>query len=526
VLVQRTIQFLVGVLVIVGLLSVTVFCQQAFDPKTIKVTRWVDSTTHPTSYIDFNRSRNFSPSASIKKLQASLNANLAEIDIVVNQDLYPLIESSLDTFFTDLALDGYNVTLYTALETQSATALRDLLRQDWQTRGIRGAILIGDLAVPWYEMDEPAEWGGAHVEFPCDLFYMDLDGSWGDSNSNGLYDSHDGALLADIWIGRLTASPMQLNGATEVTVLQNYFSKNHRYRTGEFRLNDHALSFIDDDWCTTGWSADVASAYPSTDSIVLPESTIRLNYITRLRETSNNRYDHVLLCSHSSAFSHSIRNNSTYEQFHNYHIESFMMQAISYNLFACSNARYIETDNMGGWYIYETNYGLLSIGSTKTGSMLEFRDFYYPLAWGYNFGEAFLYWAQLNIETYAGEQSRAWFYGMCIQGDPTIKIARYQYIGQPCLYLPGDINGNGSVIGADVTFGVRYLKGLGSIPPDSCVNDSVPTINHWLYVAADVNGDCRFMGSDITRLVQYLKGVSTIQNCRFFPPPPILRERR
>jgi hypothetical protein len=91
----------------------------------------------------------------------------------------------------------------------------------------------------------------------------------------------------------------------------------------------------------------------------------------------------------------------------------------------------------------------------------------------------------------------------------------------PCDYLPGDINGNGSVIGADVTFGVRYLKGLGSIPPDSCNNDSIGTPNHYLYVAADVNADCLFRGSDITRLVSYFKGSAVLQSCRFFPPPPL-----
>jgi hypothetical protein len=89
----------------------------------------------------------------------------------------------------------------------------------------------------------------------------------------------------------------------------------------------------------------------------------------------------------------------------------------------------------------------------------------------------------------------------------------------PCEYMLGDINSNGSVIGADVTYGVRYFKGLGNPPPDSCFNDSVSTLTHWLYVAGDVNASCTFAGSDITRLVSYFKGLSALQYCRFFPPP-------
>ncbi len=86
----------------------------------------------------------------------------------------------------------------------------------------------------------------------------------------------------------------------------------------------------------------------------------------------------------------------------------------------------------------------------------------------------------------------------------------------PCDYLPGDINGDGNRIGGDVTFGVRYFKGLGPQPPDSCYMDSASS---YLYVAGDCNGDCQFRGSDITRLVQYFKGNASLSYCHFFPPP-------
>jgi|GEM_PF-2439071 len=87
-----------------------------------------------------------------------------------------------------------------------------------------------------------------------------------------------------------------------------------------------------------------------------------------------------------------------------------------------------------------------------------------------------------------------------------------------CEYLPGDINGDGNRIGGDVTYGVRYFKGIGSAPPDSCFMDSTGT---YLYVAGDVNGNCEFRGSDITRLVAYFKGAASLSFCHFFPPPII-----
>jgi beta-lactamase superfamily II metal-dependent hydrolase len=87
----------------------------------------------------------------------------------------------------------------------------------------------------------------------------------------------------------------------------------------------------------------------------------------------------------------------------------------------------------------------------------------------------------------------------------------------PCAYLLGDINGDGTVMGGDVTYGVRFFKALGLPPPDSCYDDSLPG-NGYLYVAGDVNGDCEFRGSDITRLVSYFKGSATLSYCYLFPP--------
>jgi hypothetical protein len=84
-----------------------------------------------------------------------------------------------------------------------------------------------------------------------------------------------------------------------------------------------------------------------------------------------------------------------------------------------------------------------------------------------------------------------------------------------CIYLLGDINGDRQLAGDDVTFGVRFFKGSGIRPPDSCYMDSTQA---FLFVAGDVNGNCEFRGSDITRIVSYFKGFVDLNFCHFFPP--------
>jgi len=80
--------------------------------------------------------------------------------------------------------------------------------------------------------------------------------------------------------------------------------------------------------------------------------------------------------------------------------------------------------------------------------------------------------------------------------------------GPGCHYVVGDINGNGSLNGIDVTYGVSYFKG-GLLPPYSC--ECTPG-NTW-FVAGDVNGSCVFNGIDITYLVSYFKGGAAPRGC-------------
>jgi len=69
-------------------------------------------------------------------------------------------------------------------------------------------------------------------------------------------------------------------------------------------------------------------------------------------------------------------------------------------------------------------------------------------------------------------------------------------------YIPGDVNGDLQVMGSDVTYLVRYFKGLG-LPPPVEVNG--------FYPGADANGDCQNRGGDVTYLVAFFKG----------GPPPV-----
>jgi hypothetical protein len=133
---------------------------------------------------------------------------------------------------------------------------------------------------------------------------------------------------------------------------------------------------------------------------------------------------------------------------------------------------------------------------------------------GGTIGNCWFYWANSQMGDGVGLQNDSLTgedMAFCLQG------------GAPCEYMQGDINGDGQRIGGDVTYGVRYFKGTGATPIDSCFMDSTGA---YIYVSGDVNGNCEFRGSDITRLVAFFKGTAQISYCHFFPPPPLRDNKR
>ena len=88
---------------------------------------------------------------------------------------------------------------------------------------------------------------------------------------------------------------------------------------------------------------------------------------------------------------------------------------------------------MGGAYIFNDGQKALTvIGSTKTGSMLDFRYFYDSLGDNNSIGAAFKDWFE-DIAPY-DEWDLFWHYGMTISGDPMIV-----FLG--VIYPPLDFSG-------------------------------------------------------------------------------------
>ncbi len=163
----------------------------------------------------------------------------ADISILVDASLYPNINTALDQYLIDLQTDGHTV----FLSTVSGGSPVDI--KDWVIErcnaGSEGFVFVGDITSAWAEVSGD--------QFPCDLFYMDLDGTWQDNNSDGVYEVHtagSGDMAPEVYIGRLYAHSLTYD--TEASMVNGYFDKAHDYRLNLLTQPWRGLEYVEEDW--------------------------------------------------------------------------------------------------------------------------------------------------------------------------------------------------------------------------------------------------------------------------------------
>lgn len=513
--------------------------------RSIPITHWPDYISgHPTGFDEWRAKTGNPGPFKIELAAASATAQKNDLGIFcifVNSSLYPQIQTSIDTYIADLNTDGYSVKLY---QSSGGTVqdFRQFLIGEYND-GMVGFVLIGDFPVPWYET---TCWE-SYDSFPIDLYYMDMDGVWTDTDSNGLFDLHTGDLGPEVWMGRLTASPMTLYGATEAGLINNYFVKNHSYRIGQHFLDNRGLAYIDDDWAywAADWGGSLGMVYDSMVIVSDGAATIATDYEHRLTEN----YESILLCAHSWPNGHSFKIGDEWIGGDTYVQEVVTIDPIAhfYNMFACSNGRYVESDYMTGWYIFCNSHGLSCLGSAKTGSMLYFEYFYDPFSQGRTVGQAFYDW----FNTVAGwgfpQDDICWFYGMSLCGDPTLRHLEAAALAiltdslcsgdldmaysdtvevtggiSPYVFaLAGGALPDGISLGSQTGIIEGTCNRAGAFEFDIEINDSgEPTqtdTRHYSlrvnYICGDANGDHTMNILDVTYLIYFLyKGGPAPQN--------------
>jgi len=384
----------------------------------VPLLKWVGPEgSHPGTYEEWITANPLSSLYTVLDRVALGDGRRGAVAILTQQSLAAALAPSLSRLVSNLQSEGFTVLSY-QVSGGTPDSLRGFLRNLYNSNGIEGAFFVGNLPVCWFEIANDFEQYG-YAQFPCDLFYMDLDGTWLDTmtTGNGKYDGHEGAIEPEIYVGRLTPTGI----GTDTVVLKNYFRKDNAFRRDTLFLNPQALVFVDDDWFLWDslWAHDVTLLYPDTLNVWDKETTRAAVYRAKLN--APRAWDAVFVHSNSSLHQFVYNNGNSYDYYYGSEYRTQDPPVNFYNHFACSFSRYTDNGYGGGQSIFNQGYGVGEIGSTKTGSMLEFGRFYQPLGQGKNLGEAFREWFVYIDSAGVDFYELCWHYGMTLLADPFLK---------------------------------------------------------------------------------------------------------
>ena len=157
--------------------------------------------------------------------------------------------------------------------------------------------------------------------------------------------------------------------------------------------------------------------------IVKAEQFTNTNYLSCL---NNSKYEFIQLAAHSSFLLHEFKWNGNVKYIYQDDIYNASKHQIGYNLFCCSACKWTYSTSqrcLGESYLFgEHTKALALVGSTKTGSMLQFDKFYTPLGAGICMGQSLKNWWINFMGNYHTDYQIHWHYGMSILGDPLVNF--------------------------------------------------------------------------------------------------------
>jgi len=350
------------------------------------------------------------------------NTLLPEYLIIVEKNIFLSLTKEIKTYAEDVhAVFGYGIILE-YVENPNPDSLKTLI-VNYQNN-LCGVFLIGDMGECYFEAQNDYGKYGYRI-WPCDLFFMDLDGIWTDSDSNGVYDTHSGNVAPEIFLGRLSTAGLSSYG-NEADLIRRQLKKSHDYwwKTS-YHAQSTTLNYIDKSWISWFPASTIKKVFST-----LAISDVRYSYDPNfsvsdyLSRITSNIYGFTHLAAHSSPLRHAFTNNYIY----NNQIKTINSNNYAYNLYCCSACNWTEGDTdgyLGGAYLFNNGKTIAVVGSTKIGGMRpdSASCFYTQLPFK-NLGESYLHWWRQYGDNHS-DNCRNFHYGMTILGDPTIDF-RYQ----------------------------------------------------------------------------------------------------
>ena len=365
----------------------------------------------------------------IMNIPASNQADLLhKVLIIVDSTLYSELTFEINRYAYDIHyVYGCNV-IMEQVDSETCLDIKSLIVS--YQNNLDGCIFIGDIVPAFYEAnkDYAIPNNNSYVVWPSDMYYMDLTGTWADTDNNNIFNQYTGDKRPEIFVGRISTSNMG-NLIGEIEGMRLYLNKNHKYWIGHRKVNKrYGLTYTNLHWQDyDGFLDAISDLYGNNcyDSC-RPAYYTSFGKTDYLQKLNNNRYEFIQLASHSG-FDHHEQFGLSNSWIYGSEIFSNGIKALGLNLFCCSACCWTKDTQpnhafLGGDYVYSPySDALCVVGCTKAGGMYQFEYFYPQLGYAKTMGQALVYWWR-NKYLIDYNREISWNFGLTIIGDPLVNF--------------------------------------------------------------------------------------------------------
>ena len=316
------------------------------------------------------------------------------VAIIIDSDTYSGLASEVQRLGSDVE-DDLQVRVFILPDDWSdIRRIKDVLIDKYNHDGLIGAILIGEIPTAYFEFQD----SGA---MPTDWYFEDLSDKFIDSDGDGKFEREYYAMetditMRDIWTGRIKPP---VGGSEGMTLLKDYFDRNHDYRTGSLTYSEKMLYFgsvaiNQNDMNQADYNDlvdqidEFTGLYESDDDVnSIYDTDLEVQKSAYLSELSNS-YDFVFVNIHGSVTTQWL--GSSVSVYHN-EIRDARPQGLFNVLASCSNGDFTRDNYLAGWHLFSGNSLVVMANSTVAmlvgATSVEFLRDYIPLGLGVTFGD-------------------------------------------------------------------------------------------------------------------------------------------
>ncbi len=373
--------------------------------------------------------------SSVDKLRPSLKNFL----IIADEEFFQNHKKSINTYAEDIRTNlglGYEII---CISGKTPYFIKNLIKKRKRGFKLETVILMGKIPSIIFAH----KWEGDIKVFPCDLYYMDLDGKWGRSkdfnNSEAYeYDTHEGDIYPEIMVSRIApAYSKKLDWAD----VYYFFKKSHRYWSlGEPSKAKSVMAYTGIDW--VNWDAQTIAPSKVYAKYNMQGHSCGINYKQKkgklqefynkyIDDLGSNKYSYAFLAAHSDPYSHGSDKENEEGSLTINEIKTKKNTCLGMQLYCCSAGNWVdeyvnnETSYLVGAYLFGNDSDVLNcIASTKTGSIYDPINLYKDLSNAERAGRAMFQWWKAILDIKGNDFNKHWHYGMVMYGDPYVRFVR------------------------------------------------------------------------------------------------------